>query len=85
MPDRAINEHLAAASDVVSVHCYEPGERLEALIARRRRHERPLLCTEYMARTLGSDFRAHLPIYKREGIGCHNWGLVNGKTQTHIA
>lgn len=85
MPDRELNEHLAAASDVISFHCYEPAERLKLLIARLRRHERPLLCTEYMARTLGSDFRAHLPVYKREKIACYNWGLVNGKTQTHIS
>lgn len=85
MPDRAMNERLANASDIISFHCYEPAERLEALIARLRRHERPLICTEYMARTMGSDFRAHLPVYKRERIGCYNWGLVNGKTQTHIA
>lgn len=85
LPDRALNEHLAQASDVITFHCYEPADRLEALIARLRRHERPLICTEYMARTMGSDFRAHLPVYQREHIGCFNWGLVNGKTQTHIA
>jgi hypothetical protein len=85
LPDRELNEHLASLSDVVSFHCYEDSERLAALIARLRRHDRPLLCTEYMARTRGSDFRMVLPVFKRERIGCYNWGLVNGKTQTHIS
>jgi len=26
-----------------------------------------------------------LPVFKRESVGCMHWGLVNGKTQTHLA
>ncbi len=83
--DRATNERLTSQSDIISFHHYGSAERLEELIARLRRHERPLLCTEYMARSRGSDFAAQMPIFKRERVGCYNWGLVNGKTQTHIA
>lgn len=85
LPDRELNARLFDQSDVVSFHCYEPAERLEQLIATLRQHGRPLLCTEYMARTLGSDFRAFMPVLKRERIAAYNWGLVNGKTQTHIS
>ena len=85
LPDRELNERLAALSDVVTFHSYENAERLTTLIARLRKHERPLICTEYMARTRGSDFAAVLPVFKRERVGCYNWGLVNGKSQTHIA
>jgi hypothetical protein len=85
LPDRALNTHLSDLSDVISFHCYEDAERLAALIGRLRRHDRPLVCTEYMARTLGSDFRAMLPVFKRDRVGCYNWGLVNGKTQTNIS
>ena len=38
-----------------------------------------------MARTQGSRFQTHLPFFKDQRIGCYNWGLVNGKTQTHTA
>jgi len=38
-----------------------------------------------MARTLGSRFKSHLPIFLAENVGCMHWGLVNGKTQTHYA
>jgi len=83
--EREINERLFALSDIISFHSYDPPERLASLIERLRRHGRPIICTEYMARTRGSDFRTALPIFKRERVGCYNWGLVNGRTQTHIA
>jgi hypothetical protein len=83
--ERELNDRLASLSDVITFHCYEPADRLEALIGRLRRHGRPLVCTEYMARTRGSDFRSAMPVFKREGVGCYSWGLVNGKSQTHIA
>ena len=85
LPDRELNAHLTDVSDVITFHCYEDATRLTALIGRLRRHGRPLICTEYMARTLGSDLRSTLPVFKGEGVGCYNWGLVNGKTQTHVA
>ena len=50
-----------------------------------RGHGRPLLCTEYMARTAGCTFQTHLPIFARERVACWNWGLVDGKTQTRFA
>ncbi len=84
-PDRELNRRLVALSDIVTFHCYEGPERLKTLIGRLKRHERPVICTEYMARTLGSTFRGCLPVFQREGVGCYNWGLVNGKTQTHVA
>jgi hypothetical protein len=83
--DRELNARLIARSDIVTFHCYEEPARLETLIGRLRRHGRPVICTEYMARTLGSTFRGCLPVFFRERVGCYNWGLVNGRTQTHIA
>jgi hypothetical protein len=35
-----------------------------------------------MARTQGSLFEKCLPVFKKERVGCINWGLVSGKTQT---
>ena len=48
------------------------------------RYKRPLLCTEYMARGNGSTFEGSLPIMKKHNIAAYNWGLVAGKTQTHL-
>jgi hypothetical protein len=35
-----------------------------------------------MARTNNSRIASHLSLFKREHVGCINWGLVSGKTQT---
>lgn len=85
MADRELNQRLISQSDVITFHNYENEERLAVLIGRLRKHERPLICTEYMARTRGCDFASQLPVFKAEHVGCYNWGLVNGKSQTHIA
>ena len=69
-------------SDVITFHCYDPPEVMKKRIASLRRFNRPLICTEYMARPLGSTFTAILPILKQEKVGAYNWGFVSGKTQT---
>lgn len=71
-------------SDVISFHDYSEwsftAERLERLES----YDRPLLCTEWLARTRENDVRTHLAAYHDRGIGCYTWGFVNGKTQTHL-
>ncbi len=69
-------------SDVITFHCYDPPEVMQKRIASLRRFQRPLICTEYMARPLGSTFAAILPLLKQESVGAYNWGFVSGKTQT---
>ena len=43
-----------------------------------------MLCTECLHRPNGNTIASHMPVYKAENIGIFNWGLVNGKTQTHL-
>ncbi len=50
-----------------------------------RAYHRPLVCTEYMARTRQSTFNKILPLLKKEKVGALNWGLVKGKTNTIYA
>ncbi len=69
-------------SDVITFHCYDPPDAMKKRIASLRRFHRPLICTEFMARPLGSTFAAILPILKQERVGAYNWGFVSGKTQT---
>jgi hypothetical protein len=73
-----------AESDVISFHNYGWPEDFEAHIQSLRSLQRPLLCTEYMARGNGSTFDTILPIAKREHVAAINWGLVAGKTQTYL-
>lgn len=69
-------------SDVITFHCYDPPDVMKKRIESLRRFHRPLICTEYMARPLGSTFAAILPVLKEEKVGAYNWGFVSGKTQT---
>lgn len=70
------------ASDVITFHNYEPASHLQQQIAELRKENRPLICTEWMARTRGSMVQTNLPIFASEKVGCLNWGLVAGKTNT---
>ena len=70
-------------SDVITFHCYE-GAKLEKIIKNLIDLDRPVVCTEYMARELGTTFEFSLPIFKNYGVGCYSWGLVAGKSQTHF-
>jgi len=79
------NELMLANSDVVTFHDYDPPEKLEAHNQRLAGLGRPLICTEYMARTRNSLFETCLPVFKRYGVGAINWGLVKGKTNTIFA
>jgi hypothetical protein len=49
-----------------------------------KKYNRPVICTEYMARSVGSTFDTILPIAKMEHVGTINWGFVAVKTQTYF-
>ncbi len=70
-------------SDVVTFHNYSWPESFRAEIAYLQKLKRPIICTEYMARSVGSTFDTILPIAKDEHVGAINWGFVAGKTQTY--
>ena len=71
-------------SDVISFHSYDDGQTFEKRIHSLKRYQRPILCTEYMARGNGSTFQGSLPIAKKYNVAAYNWGFVAGKTQTHL-
>jgi hypothetical protein len=72
-------------SDIVSFHNYDwPESFKKEVVWLRQKYSRPVICTEYMARSEGSTFDTVLPIAKQEGVGAINWGFVAGKTQTYL-
>lgn len=84
-PDlHALNETSLALSDISTFHDYEDLQSVERVLDRLKPLNRPIICTEWMRRHYGSTFDILLPVFKREGIGCCFWGLVNGRTQTHF-
>lgn len=72
----------AAQSDVITFHHYSDLESLKVMVDKLRLASRPIVCTEWMARTMASIPQIHLPWFADQGISCINWGLVKGKTQT---
>jgi len=71
-------------SDVITFHNYDSPTELEKRINWLKRYNRPMICTEYMARGNGSFFVGGLLVGQAHNVGMINWGLVQGKTQTHL-
>jgi hypothetical protein len=77
-----LNPLLLELSDVITFHSYFPLPVTARLVTQLQATGRPLICSEYLARGSGCTFETHLPFFKEGKIGCFNWGLVSGKTQT---
>ena len=80
----AMRQRISELSDVICFHHYGPLPDLKAETARLLAAGRPVLCTEWMARSAGSRFETHLPFFKERKIACWNWGLAAGRTQTYF-
>jgi hypothetical protein len=71
-------------SDVITFHNYDSPTELEKRINWLKRYNRSMICSEYMARGNGSFFFGGLLVGQVHKVGMINWGLVQGKTQTHL-
>ena len=71
-------------SDVISFHNYNWPEDFEQHVELLQQYHRPIICTEYMARSVGSTFDTILPIAKKHRVAAINWGFVVGKSQTNL-
>ena len=80
-----LNKFQVENSDIITYHNYEDPEKHQAAIDTLKRYNRPLVCTEYMARRNNSYFANIMPILKEQNIGAINWGLVDGKSNTKYA
>ncbi len=69
-------------SDIISFHTYGNIDEMRLRINQLKKYNRPILCTEYLARGQGSTFQAMLPLLKEEQVSAINWGFVAGKTNT---
>ncbi|MFZ5942065.1 MAG: 1,4-beta-xylanase [Bacteroidota bacterium] len=80
-----LNRFQVENSDIITYHNYSDETDHQAAIDTLKLYGRPLICTEYMARTRNSRFENILPLLKKEHIGAINWGLVSGKSNTIYA
>lgn len=78
----SLNSFCLNNSDIISYHNYSGADSHRVLAQSLKMLNRPVVCTEYMARTSGSTFETIMPILKEHNIGAINWGFVKGKTNT---
>ena len=82
---KELNKFQVENSDIITYHNYMDEVNHQVMIDSLKLYERPLVCTEYMARKNNSLFSNIMPILKAQNIGAINWGLVEGKTNTKYA
>jgi hypothetical protein len=81
----ALNRYSLEHSDIITYHNYTDIEGMKRMVSILEKPGRPMICTEYMARTVNNTFQIMLPYMKEKNIGAINWGLVDGKSQTKFA
>ncbi|MFN2457277.1 MAG: glycoside hydrolase family 2 TIM barrel-domain containing protein [Chitinophagaceae bacterium] len=77
-----LNSFQLLNSDILTYHNYDDPQMHEKVIQILKASGRPMICTEYMARTRNNRFSNTLPLLKKYNIGAINWGFVEGKTNT---
>ena len=83
--NKALNEIIFANSDIIAFHNYSDAENLRNQLQDLKKHNRPIINTEWLNRGYNSLVSTCLPVFREYNAGCMHWGLVNGKTQTHLA
>ena len=73
-----------ALSDIITFHAYWDTEHVSKFIDHLEPLARPMLCTEWMARPVGSRIGDQLGLFKSRKVGCFQWGLVQGRTQPFL-
>lgn len=82
--NKELEDFLIANSDIITFHCYDNPEDTRNTMQRMISTERPVICTEWLNRPRHSTIAEILPMFKENKVGSLFWGLVNGKTQTHL-
>jgi hypothetical protein len=66
-------------SDICSFHGYMNNSGLSGAISKFRATQRPIICTEWLARQAGTNIPVDLQVFKRQGVGAIQWSLINGR------
>jgi hypothetical protein len=80
----AVERVQLAQSDIITFHTYDWPEAFAERVRQLQGYGRPLICTEYMARSAGSTIDGVLPLAKKLDVGMVNWGFVEGRSQTTL-
>lgn len=82
--DNVIDQTALRLSDIVTFHAYLDRNRILDCIESLSKLDRPVFLTEWMARAVGSCIDTQLELLQNHNIGCFNWGMVRGRTQTYL-
>ena len=82
--NEVLNRFQRDSSDIITFHNYGDADSLARDIERFQAFGRPVICTEWLRRG-ASEVASSLPLFQHHRVGCINWGLVSGKTQTIYA
>lgn len=81
---RPVERLQVELSDVLTFHSYEPPEGFARKILWLQSFGRPVMCTEFLARTEGSTLRGALGVARKHNVGALSWGFVAGRTQAYL-
>jgi Cellulase (glycosyl hydrolase family 5) len=81
---KPIERIQVSQSDILSFHNYQAPSEFQRHLHSLMRYRRPIILSEYLARSFGNSIEGILPIAKRYNVGAINWGLVAGKSQTYF-
>lgn len=62
-----------ANSDIITYHLYSNRDDMAAGIAEMKKQNRPVICTEWMARPAGSSYEKDLPLFQSEKVAAYGW------------
>lgn len=80
--NKEINDFILNNSDIITFHNYRKSKKVFKQAEEYKKFGRPLICTEWLRRKVDNNFQKLFQYFLDNKIGCYNWGLVSGKTQT---
>jgi hypothetical protein len=82
--DQGMNRFLVKNADIITYHNYRNLLDHATVVRYLDLQLRPMICTEWMARHFDSKFQNILPFLQKANVGAISWGLVAGRTNTHL-
>ena len=82
-PIEYVQQRALELSDIITFHCYNPLPKQVLLIDKLKELGRPMINNEWLHRIKGCNVQDMFPLFYLERVGCYNWGLIAGASQTY--
>jgi hypothetical protein len=80
----AMAARILERSDLITFQSFDNVESVEGRILILKRYNRPIICSDWLMRQAGNDFKNILPLFSTYRVGWFNRGLVKGRTQMEV-